>query len=126
MQEVSGLSYLRDLQYGQIFDYPALAVDVDRPQAGLMGLTVKDIAKTLVPATSSTRFTIPNFWSDPKTGINYQVQVEVPQGKIDSLEQLKKLPVTVNQGAIPLGRFAKVTRNEDESESTIDIICNVG
>jgi multidrug efflux pump subunit AcrB len=116
MDEVSHLPYLRDLGYGQIFDYPTLDVDVDRPRAGLMGLTIKDIAKTLVPATSSTRFTIPNFWSDPKSGINYQVQVEVPQGKISSLEQLKDLPVTVNQGAIPLRRFAEVSESKRVGE----------
>jgi multidrug efflux pump subunit AcrB len=116
MAEVKKIPYLRDLQFGQVFDYPALAVEVDRAKAGLMGLTVKDVGKTLVPATSSTRFTIPNFWSDPKSGINYQVQVEVPQGKIASLEQLKKLPVTVNQGAIPLDRFATVTETKRVGE----------
>jgi multidrug efflux pump subunit AcrB len=81
-----------------------------------MGLTIKDIGKTLVPATSSTRFTIPNFWSDPKSGINYQVQVEVPQGSIRSLNDLKSLEVTVNQGSMPLGKFAKVTETKRVGE----------
>ena len=116
LHEISDLPYLRDLQYGQIFEFPALAVDVDRARAGLRGLTISDIAKTLVPATSSTRFTIPNFWSDPKSGINYQVQVEVPQGKINSLEKLKQLPVTVNQGAIPLSSFAQVAETKKAAQ----------
>jgi multidrug efflux pump subunit AcrB len=105
---ISDLPFLRDLQFGQVYTYPAIAVNVDRPRAGAMGLTLAQIGQALVPATSSTRFTIPNFWSDPKTGVNYQVQVQIPQGRIASVEDLKALPVTVNQGAIRLDRFAEV------------------
>lgn len=116
MAELQKLPYLRDLQYGEVFDYPAWNVDIDRARAGLMGLTVKDVGKTLVPATSSTRFTVPNFWSDPKSGINYQLQVEIPQGRLTSIDQLKSLPITVNQGAIPLERFAAVTEGKQVAE----------
>lgn len=116
MKEISGLSYLRDLQFGQVFNYPSINVHVDRPTAGLMGLSIADVGKTLVPATSSTRFTIPNFWVDPRTGINYQVQVEVPQGELTSAEQIRNLPVGVNSGAIPLHRFAKVTEGHEIGE----------
>lgn len=114
MKEISNLKFLRDLQFGQVFDFPAIEVEINRAKAGAMGLTVLDISKALVPATSSTRFTSPNFWADPKTGINYQVQVQVPQKVIETLQELKKLPITVpiHQGAISLDRFAemKVTK----------------
>ena len=64
----SSLPAARDLQYGQPLDYPTLNVDVDRRKAGLRGVHVTDIGKALVPVTSSSRFTLPNYWEDPKDG----------------------------------------------------------
>lgn len=132
MKEISGLGYLRDLQFGQVFNFPSIKVEVSRPEAGLMGLDIAGIGKTLVPATSSTRFTIPNFWVEPRTGINYQVQVMVPQGRITSVDQLRSLPVGVNGGAIPLHRFAKVFNDHEigeydqyDMQSMITIIANL-
>ena len=103
-----GISYLRDLHFGQTFDYPSIEVNADRRKAGLMGLTIADIGQALVPATSSSRFILQNYWSDPKNGINYQVQVEVPQGELRSIDDIKNLPISVGSGAIPLKSFSEV------------------
>jgi multidrug efflux pump subunit AcrB len=68
-----------------------------------------------VPATSSSRFTVPNYWADPNSGVSYQLQVQVPQARMNSLEEAKNLPInhaagepvllrniaTVNQGTTP-------------------------
>ena len=70
---------LRDLQVVQSLDYPTIRVDVDRKKAGTVYVTPADVARSLAEATSSSRFTVPNFWADPKSGIGYQVQVEVPR-----------------------------------------------
>ena len=53
--------------------------NIDREKTGLAGLTPVDVSRALTLATSSSRFIVPNYWADPKTGIAYQVQVEVPQ-----------------------------------------------
>ena len=53
-------------------------MEVDRERAGASGVTAQDVAHSLVAATSSSRFVVPNFWADPNTGIGYQVQVEIP------------------------------------------------
>ena len=70
---------LRDLQVVQSLDYPTIQVDVDRKKAGTVCVTPVDVARSLAEATSSSRFTVPNFWADPNSGIGYQVQVEVPR-----------------------------------------------
>ena len=57
-------------------------VDVDgRPRAGRAAWASRrpTSSRSLVAATSSSRFVVPNYWADPKTGIGYQVQVEIPQ-----------------------------------------------
>jgi len=75
---LSQIPSLRDLHYGQSLDYPVLSVAIDRERAGMTGVTAQDVAHSLVAATSSSRFTEPNYWADPKTGVVYQVQVQIP------------------------------------------------
>ena len=105
MDEMGKLPGLRDLQIVQSLDYPMVQVDVDRKKAGTVYVTPNDVAKSLAEATSSSRFTVPNFWADPKTGIGYQVQVEVPRPvvrspkgikPIGSIDDLKMVPVKHN------------------------------
>jgi multidrug efflux pump subunit AcrB len=91
--ELAKVPSLRDLQFAQSLDYPAVSVEVDRERAGLSGVTTTDVARSLVPATSSSRFTVPVFWADPKTGIGYQVQVEVPPFQMNSAEEIGMVPV---------------------------------
>jgi multidrug efflux pump subunit AcrB len=101
---------LRDLQYEQELDYPAVKVDIDRQLAGTLGVTAEQAATSLTEATSSSRFTVPNFWADPATGVGYQVQVEVPPQRMDSLEQIRNLPVASAHGQqIDLRNIADVT-----------------
>ena len=35
----------------------------------------------------------PNYWPDPKTGIGYQVQVEIPYQIMDSVDQIETVPI---------------------------------
>lgn len=100
--EMAKIKDLRDLRYGQTLDYPALRVNIDRRLAGLSGLTAADVARSLVTATSSSRFIVPSYWPDPKTGIGYQVQVEIPYTAIHKAEDLENLPVNAGEGASPL------------------------
>ncbi len=72
------IASLRDLQFGQVMDYPRIKVEVDRERAGLAGVTVAEASTALIAATSSSRYVVPVFWADPKSGIGYQVQLEVP------------------------------------------------
>ena len=108
-EALSRIPSVRDLQTAESFDYPAVAVQADREQAGLMGLTIAKIGRALAAATSSSRYTSPNYWADPKSGIAYQIQVEVPQNQMTSLDAVKAVDVAVNGGAVPLDRFAQVT-----------------
>jgi multidrug efflux pump subunit AcrB len=91
--ELAKIPALRDLQFAQPLDYPSLKVTVDRGRAGQFGVTMADVAKSLVAATSSSRFTDPNYWRDPKSGNAFQIQLEVPQNEIASREDVGNLPV---------------------------------
>ncbi len=75
--------------------------EVDREPRGLSGVSVEEVARSLVAATSSSRFVVPNYWPDPKTGIGYQVQVEIPYQVMDSINQVEVIPIQ-RPGAEPL------------------------
>jgi hypothetical protein len=48
------------------------------------GLTMADVAHSVVPATSSSRFTQPNYWRDPNSGNAFQIKVELPQSRMQA------------------------------------------
>ena len=104
---------LRDVQFGQSLDYPTIQVHVDREKAGLAGLMPVDVSRALVTATSSSRFTVPNYWADPRSGIAYQVQVEIPRPvlrqpfdteTVDSIEALGRIPLSADRDSAVLLR----------------------
>lgn len=85
--------YLRDVRIAEPIAYPNLEIEVNRDLAGQFGLTMQDITRTLVTATSSTRFTDKNLWIDPKSGLVFQTQVQIPEGVMSSEERLRSLPL---------------------------------
>ncbi|MEP7308904.1 MAG: efflux RND transporter permease subunit, partial [Acidobacteriota bacterium] len=97
--ELARIPALRDLQYGQALDYPAIQVDVNRQMAGQLGLTVDQVGRSFAAATSSSRFVAPNYWADPRTGIAFQVQIEVPQPRMTTLDDLRVVPVSADRGS---------------------------
>jgi multidrug efflux pump subunit AcrB len=107
--QLARIPTLRDLHFGQTLDYPAIQVDVNRQMAGQLGVTVDQVGRTFAAATSSSRFVAPNFWADPRTGIAFQVQIQVPQPRMTSLEDLRVIPVSANRASHPLlGDLAQI------------------
>jgi len=108
--QLAKLSFLRDLQFAQEMNYPTLDINVDRDRAGQFGLTMSDVVHSVVPATSSSRFTQPNYWRDPGSGNAFQIQVQLPQNRIQSEEDVGVIPLskgelrdiaTLKPGTIP-------------------------
>src|SRR5439155_19882697 len=92
-RELAKIPAMRDVQVSQALDYPTVDVQIDREKAGISGVTMSQVAKSVVAATSSSRFVVPKFWPDPNSGIGYQLQVEVPQPLMQSIEDLATVPV---------------------------------
>jgi multidrug efflux pump subunit AcrB len=108
--ELSKLPFLRDLQFAQAMDYPTVNAEINRDRAGQFGLTMSNIAQSYVAATASSRFTSPNYWRDPKSGNAFQIQVEYPQHRMQSLGDVKSIPVMMPGQSQPyLGDVATIT-----------------
>lgn len=111
------IPFLRDVQYGAPLDYPTLQIDYDRQRLGQMGLTVNDASKAMVAATSSSRFTTPNYWLDRQTGVAYQVQVELPEYQMNSVGALENVPVkSTGDGDIYLRDLASLENTTSVGE----------
>jgi multidrug efflux pump subunit AcrB len=100
-EALSHLDSLRDVQLGELLEYPTLRIDVDRKRAAQLDVSVTDVGRALAPATWSSRFTTPIYWADPKSGIAYQVQVELPQERVSSIEDVASIPVHHNGQSVP-------------------------
>jgi multidrug efflux pump subunit AcrB len=106
--ELAEIPSLRDIQFAQSLDYPTIDIQVDRERAGLAGLNASEIARALTMATSSSRFVVPNYWADPKSGIAYQVQVEVPRPVLRSPDDRVQTVKSADElGRLPLRRTAE-------------------
>ncbi|UEQ78658.1 efflux RND transporter permease subunit [Chryseobacterium arthrosphaerae] len=111
------IEYMRDQQIPQSMSYPALQINIDRTRAAQLGLDAQDIAKSLVTATASTRYTNKNFWVGGMMGIAYDVQVQTPQNILNSKEELAGLPLSKNSDRPVLGDVATITPAKELGES---------
>jgi multidrug efflux pump subunit AcrB len=105
---LAAIPSLRDLEIEQALDYPSVQIDVDRERAGQLGVTMDEVGRSFAAATSSSRFVAPNYWADPRTGIAFQVQVEIPQPRMSSLDDLRVVPVGAGSGRPLLGDVASI------------------
>jgi Cu/Ag efflux pump CusA len=85
---------IADLRIQQAFDYPQLNVDVNRSFAGIVGLTQRDVANSLLITLSGSGQVRPNLWLDTTNGVSYPIVVQSPQYWMDSVSDLVNLPVT--------------------------------
>ncbi|HKB25139.1 MAG TPA: efflux RND transporter permease subunit [Methylomirabilota bacterium] len=103
-----------DVHLHQVVNTPSLLVNVDRSRAAELGLTQRDVANNVLVSLSSSAVVSPNYWSDPRTGINYPVVVQTPQNRIDSVNTLMNTSVT--QGTVGqqqlLSNLATLERRE--------------
>ena len=107
--QLADVHALRDLQYDEPLDYPSVDVDIDRERAGQLGVTAASVGRSFLAATSSSRFVTPNYWADPKSGVAYQLQVQIPQAEIASIQDVEHIPVTPGTASHPLlGDVAQV------------------
>ena len=114
VQSIQDIDGAVDVQIGQALDYPQLDIKVDRTRASLMGLTQRDIAENVVTALSSSAGIAPMIWVDPKTGVDFFIGVQYENNEMESLDQLRDLPLSVDTEdgptTVPLSNVAEVDR----------------
>jgi multidrug efflux pump subunit AcrB len=117
MEKLRQIPYLRDIQLGQSNKYPAISIEVDRVRAAQLGVSIDDISRSIVASTSSSRYTEKNIWID-ETGNNaYNVQVEVPENKMNSVGDIGEIPLLSNAERPVLGDVASIREDTTYGEN---------
>jgi multidrug efflux pump subunit AcrB len=107
---------LRDVQIAQPMYYPTLRVTIDRERAGQQGLTSTEISRSLVAATSSSRFTNKNLWLDYDKGLAYQVQVQIPEIHMNDVDDIGNIPLISGQTHPVLSDVATFSEQKEPGE----------
>jgi multidrug efflux pump subunit AcrB len=108
-----------DVHIQQILDAPELFADVDRQRALSLGMTEQQIATNLNISLSSSFQVTPNFWADPKSGIPYQVAVQTPEYRLDTIQALENTPLLAAAGAGSTNLLSNVATLRRGSEQTV-------
>jgi multidrug efflux pump subunit AcrB len=85
----------------QVPDAPSLGVNLDRSLASEFGMDQQNTASNVLVTTNSSAQTAPNFWIDPRNNVSYPLVVQTPTYRINSMQDLGALPVTVGNNSQP-------------------------
>ncbi len=131
MRNVSGAV---DVHIQQRRDQPTLQIAVDRERAALMDFAQRDVAQNVLIQASSSMMITPNFWTDPKSGHTYNIVVQTPLNKLNSIEDLANtpLPSSGTSQTQYLGNVAEIKRGQTSAQvnhtnvlNTFNVMANI-
>lgn len=116
-RRIAAIPGIVDAHLQQEVAAPAFYAEIDRARAAQLGLNANDIATNINISLSSSEQVMPNFWTDPASGIPYYLAVQTPEPRVSSLNDLANTPVTsmLSDAGTPvpglLGNVATLTRD---------------
>jgi multidrug efflux pump subunit AcrB len=109
-----------DVFIPQDIDYPSLRLDIDRERAATLGLDQREVVDNVLTALTSNGMIAPSFWVDPKSGNDYMLTVQYPEGLIKSLLDLRNMPLHAARQKEPTMLDAVTTVTPMKSPTEID------
>jgi len=98
MKQIKQIPGTVDTHIHQRLDLPTVALQMDRTQLQMLGLSGNDVAQNLLISTAGTTQTSPGFWLDPSNGVVYNLSAQSPQYAVDSVDALLRTPVRAASG----------------------------
>ncbi len=86
-----------DVRIQQPNDLQRLEFKVDRTKAMELGLTERDVAGSVLLALSGSSQVATTYWLDPTTGVQYLVNVRVPERQTTTLAELRSMPLSASK-----------------------------
>ena len=93
MEKLRAIPFLRDVQVAQPLKFPTLVIRMNRQKLAQMGLGIDNVSRSISDATASSRYTLKNLWLDDAKQYTYNTQVQIPEYSMNSLEQLRDIPL---------------------------------
>jgi multidrug efflux pump subunit AcrB len=106
VDKLKKVSYLRDVQITQPLKVPVISITLDRLKVAQFGLNVTDIGRSVTASTTSSRFTEKNQWLDEDKAYTYQVQVQIPEYVMNTMDELKEIPLLKGKSSPTLADVA--------------------
>jgi multidrug efflux pump subunit AcrB len=116
--EARKLPGVSDVLIPQDIDAPALKLDINRIRASELGLSQKEVVDNVISALTSNAMIAPSYWVDPKSGNDYLLTVQYPEGTVQTLSDLKSIPLKGDASLDPtrLDMVANVTQTAAPTE----------
>jgi multidrug efflux pump subunit AcrB len=115
IRRIPGVS---DVFIPQDIDYPSLKLDIDRTRASQFGLHQREIVSNVITALTSNQMIAPSYWVDHKTGNDYMLTVQYPEGQIRTLADLTAIPLHAagRREPVRLSAVTNIARFESPTE----------
>jgi multidrug efflux pump subunit AcrB len=92
-RKISAVPGVSDVLIPQDMDYPAIRLELDRKRIGQLNLTSKEVVQNIITALMSNGLIAPTFWADPKSGNDYYLTVQYPEGYLKNFDMLRAIPI---------------------------------
>jgi multidrug efflux pump subunit AcrB len=86
-----------DVRVQQPNDLKRFEFNVDRTKAMELGLSERDVAGSVLLSLSGSSQVTPTYWLDYTTGVQYLVNVRVPERQTTTLSELKSMPLSASK-----------------------------
>src|ERR1700758_4030353 len=90
MRHIPGIA---DVHVQQLLSLPTLHMNIERTRVAQVGLTAREVAQNLLVSLSGSFQTAPTFWLNRENGVTYNVAVQTPEYRVDSLQALMNTPI---------------------------------
>ncbi|MDN7899178.1 efflux RND transporter permease subunit [Burkholderia cepacia] len=100
-----------DVHVLQRNDEPTLLADMDRTRMQQLNLSAQNVAQNMLISLSGSSQTTPSFWINPRTGVQYPLQIQTPQYNISSVDDLLGTPISASgRTGMPLQLLGNLVR----------------
>jgi len=96
MKKIRQIPGAVDVHVLQRNDEPTLLADMDRTRMQQLNLSAQNVAQNMLISLSGSSQTTPSFWINPRTGVQYPLQIQTPQYSIASVDDLLGTPISAS------------------------------
>ncbi|AOI62934.1 RND transporter [Burkholderia territorii] len=111
MKKIRQIPGTVDVHVLQRNDEPTLVADMDRTRMQQLSLSAQNVAQNMLISLSGSSQTTPSFWINPRTGVQYPLQIQTPQYNIASIDDLLGTPISASgRTGMPLQLLGNLVR----------------
>ena len=119
-KKAQALPGVSDVLVPQDIDYPALQLDIDRLRTSELGLNEKEVVGDVITALTSDQMIAPSYWVDPKSGNDYFLTVQYPEGFVKNFADLSSIPLRGANSPLPTRLDTVSTISHRNSPTEVD------